>query len=246
MDFGEAVRRLSRPFPERWPPPPHELTPVMTPTGGRQPPRAAVVGPPRSAAVLVLVVPGPDGDARVVLTERARLGGHHSGEVSLPGGAVEPQDADDVAAALREANEEIGLDVRAAGVRVLGRLEPFTIPVSGFRVSPVVAVARHRWHWRAQPEEVRRVVEAPLTTFLPEAPIVLVHDEIQGMPLRYGAYPVEDLVVWGATARILAQLGAIVRAAGSPGAIAPADAPDARLRAARPPQDRTTPPDPGG
>lgn len=217
MEFAEAVVRLSRPFPERWPSPPAALTPVLTSNGGRRPPPAALADPPRSAAVLVLVVPGPDGEARVVLTERARLGGHHSGEVSLPGGSIEPEDQDDVAAALREANEEIGLDVRAAEVRVLGRLEPFTIPVSGFRVTPVVAVARHRWHWQAQPEEVRRVVEAPLETFLPDAPIVLVHDEIQGMPLRYGAYPVDDLVVWGATARILAQLGAIVGAAGSSG-----------------------------
>jgi 8-oxo-dGTP pyrophosphatase MutT (NUDIX family) len=215
MDYAEAVARLSQPFPERWPTPPPELTPVLTATGGRRPDLPEPETTPRSAAVLVLVIPGPEGEARVVLTERAHLGGHHSGEVSLPGGAVEVGDADEVAAALREASEEIGLDARAAEVRVLGRLEPFTIPVSGFTVSPVVAVARHRWHWRAQPEEVRRVVEAPLATFLPDAPIVLVHDEIRGMPLRYGAYPVEDLVVWGATARILAQLGAIVAGAGS-------------------------------
>ncbi len=214
MDYAEAVARLSRPFPERWPTPPPELMPVLTTTGGRRPDPPEPETTSRSAAVLVLVIPGPEGEARVVLTERAHLGGHHSGEVSLPGGAVETDDADDVATALREASEEIGLDARGAEVRVVGRLEPFTIPVSGFTVSPVVAVARHRWHWHAQPEEVRRVVEAPLAAFLPDAPIVLVHDEIRGMPLRYGAYPVEDLVVWGATARILAQLGAIVASAG--------------------------------
>ena len=214
MDYAEAVNRLSRPFPERWPTTPAALMPVLTSTGGRRPDLPEPGTTPRSAAVLVLEVPGPEGDARVVLTERAHLGGHHSGEVSLPGGAVEADDTDDVAAALREATEEIGLDARAAEVRVVGRLEPFTIPVSGFTVSPVVAIARHRWHWHAQPDEVRRVVEAPLAAFLPDAPIVLVHDEIRGMPLRYGAYPVEDLVVWGATARILAQLGAIVAGSG--------------------------------
>jgi 8-oxo-dGTP pyrophosphatase MutT (NUDIX family) len=218
MDYAEAVDRLSRPFPERWPQPPPALTPVLTSNGGRRPEEPEAPAVPRAAAVLVLVVPGPHGEARVILTERANLGGHHSGEVSLPGGAIEPDDVDDVAAAFREASEEIGLDARAAGVRFVGRLESFVIPVSGFTVTPVVAVARHRWHWHARPEEVRRVVEAPLAAFLPDAPIVLVHDEIRGMPLRYGAYPVEDLVVWGATARILSQLGAILAGQAGPGA----------------------------
>lgn len=210
MDYAEAVARLSQPFPDRWPEPPAALVPVLTATGGRRPGIPDDPAGRREAAVLVLVVPGHHREAVVILTERAHLGGHHSGEVSLPGGAVEPEDADEVAAALREAAEEIGLDPAGAGVHVVGSLERFTIPVSGYTVTPVVAFARHRWHWRLQPSEVRRVIEAPLAAFLPGAPIVVVHDEIQGMPLRYGAYPVDDLVVWGATARILAQLGAIL------------------------------------
>ena len=88
------------------------------------------------------MAPDAAGDARVVLIERTSYDGHHSGEVAFPGGAAEPGDADLVATALREANEEIGL---AAGRhRPASRsreLEPFWIPVSNFRVTPIVAVA---------------------------------------------------------------------------------------------------------
>src|SRR5436190_8732126 len=83
----------------------------------------------RAAAVLVLIFAGDDGEARIVLTERVDRGGHHSGEVSFPGGATESTDADAAATALREAHEEVGLDADAAGVRVVGLLEPFWIPV---------------------------------------------------------------------------------------------------------------------
>lgn len=214
MHFDEVVARLSAPFPVDLPAAPHELTPVLTATG-RRPDDFEAPTQLRHAAVLVLLVRGSRDETLVVLTERADRGGHHSGEVSLPGGSVEPTDRDLEAAALREAFEEIGLDAARGHVRVLGRLESFTIPVSAFRVTPVVAMARHRPPWHPAPGEVARVVEAPLSAFLPGAPIVEVHDEVHGWPLRYGAYPVEDLLVWGATARILGQLGALLGTAGA-------------------------------
>jgi 8-oxo-dGTP pyrophosphatase MutT (NUDIX family) len=162
----------------------------------------------RPAGVLVLLYPDDEGFARVVLTERASRDGHHSGEVSFPGGKAEPGDADIVATALREANEEIALDADAAGVRVIGLLERFWIPVSDFEVSPVVAVAPHRPALTASPAEVARILEPRMERFLPDAPIVIVERTIRDWPLRYGAYDVDGLSVWGATARILSQLGA--------------------------------------
>jgi 8-oxo-dGTP pyrophosphatase MutT (NUDIX family) len=201
-----VLARLS-PLPPTLPEPASALTAVLATGGGRRPP---VGGPIRDAAVLVLIVPGPSGEARIVLTERVDRGGHHSGEVSFPGGRAEPGDVDLPSTALREAEEEVGLDRTASGVRVVGLLDPVTIPVSAYRVTPVVAVATRRQSWQPQPAEVARVLEPPVEAFLPGAPIVMVERTVGEWPLRYGAYPVEDLLVWGATARILGQLGAVL------------------------------------
>jgi len=175
--------------------------PVRTPPPGR---------PGRPAAVLVLLYPDEDGLTRVVLTERASRDGHHSGEVSFPGGKAEPEDVDLVATALREAREEVGLDAGARGFRVLGRLDPFWIPVSDYEVTPVLAVTEARPNLVASPDEVARIVEPPVARFLPDARIEIVERTVGDWPLRYGAYEVDGLSVWGATARILSQLGAIL------------------------------------
>ena len=208
VDFDDALIRL-RVLPDPLPGAPPALMPVIL--GG--PPRPAVpLGELRStpAGVLVLLVRGPAGEARVILTERVIGGRHHSGEVSFPGGRAEPGDADVTATALREAAEEVGLDAVAAGVEILGTLEPVWIPVSGFRLTPVLAFARRRPIFTAAPAEVERIVEAPLAAFLPGAEIRRVEAQVGERLLRYGAYPIEDLLVWGATARVLGQLGAIL------------------------------------
>jgi len=196
------------------PVPPAALMPVRLDTGERRGP-AIPFGPEtaRPAAVLVLIAPSsdaPDAEAEVVLIRRVDRGGHHSGDVALPGGRIEAGDADAAAAALREAAEEVGLDPEAAGIRVVGELETFWIPVSDYRVTPVVAIAARWPDLSPSPDEVESIVRAPLAAFLPEAPIELVETEIRGFSLRFGAYPTNGLQVWGATARILGQLGAIV------------------------------------
>ena len=132
--------------------------------------------------------------------------------MSFPGGKAEAHDADIAATALREAAEEVGLDAAAAGVRVIGLLERFVIPVSDFEVTPVVAVATRRPILVASEAEVARIVEPPVTAFLPDAPITIVERTIDEWPLRYGAYDIDGLSVWGATARILSQLGAVLGA----------------------------------
>jgi 8-oxo-dGTP pyrophosphatase MutT (NUDIX family) len=182
---------------------------------GEQRTPAILFGPEtaRPAAVLVLVAPSsdaPDAEAEVILIRRVDRGGHHSGDVALPGGRFEAGDADAAAAALREAAEEVGLDVTAAGVRVIGELETFWIPISDYRVTPVLAIAARRPELRPSPDEVEEIVRAPLSAFLADAPIELIGTEIRGFPLRFGAYPANGLRVWGATARILGQLGAII------------------------------------
>ncbi len=206
LRLADAVARL-RPLPANLPAAPEILTPVLVDGRPRPVPTA---GLPRAAAVLVLLVPGEGGEARVVLTERTDRGGPHGGEVSFPGGAVEPEDADAVAAAFREAAEEIGLEPKAAGVRVLGQLGEVVVAVSGYRITPVLAVAERRPRYRPAAEEVAAIFEAPLEAFVPGAPIEVVERTLGERRVRYGAYPVAGRLVWGATARILGQLGALL------------------------------------
>ena len=180
-------------------------------TDGRLRPRLAPSATARPAAVLVLLVPDDDGEARIVLTERLAYDGHHSGEVSLPGGKAEPSDGDDPAAtALREADEEIRLDASGAGVAVRGRLDEVFIPVSDFRITPVVAVAARPPLLVANPREVARILLPPVEAILPGADIEMVERTIGGWRIRYGGFRIDGLHVWGATGRILGQLGALL------------------------------------
>lgn len=211
MRFDLVVERLAN-LPDPLPAPAAVLMPVVV--GGDLELRTREGPPPgrpgRPAGVLALIYPDTDGVAHIVLTERASRDGHHSGEVSFPGGAAEPEDADIAATALREAAEEVGLDAVAAGVQVVARLERFWIPVSDFEVHPIVAVAARRPQLVASPAEVARIVEPRLDRFVPDAPIVVVERRVGDWPLRFGAYDVDGLTVWGATARMLSQLGAAV------------------------------------
>jgi 8-oxo-dGTP pyrophosphatase MutT (NUDIX family) len=209
MQFDIAVGRLHV-LPDPLPAPADVLMPVIIGGGPRQP-RSRAAG--RPAAVLVLLFPDDDGVARVVLTERANRDGHHSGEVSFPGGKAETEDVDPKATALREAAEEVALDIDQAGVQVMGLLGRFSIPVSDFAVTPVVAIAARRPDLTPSPDEVARIVVPPIDRFLPNAPIAIVERRIGDWPLRYGAYEIDGLSVWGATARILSQLGQVLAGA---------------------------------
>lgn len=210
MRFTEAVVRLD-PLPDVLPTASSAVTEMVWMDADRVRPTRRPAGPgTRPASVLVLVFPDEVGDARLVLIERTTHDGHHSGEVSFPGGKAEPRDADAVATALREAAEEVALDVVGAGVRILGFLDPFRIPVSDFLVTPVVAVAERAPVLAPDPREVARILRPPVRAFLPDAPVDVVERTIRDRPLRFGAYTVDGLTVWGATARVLSQLGNVI------------------------------------
>jgi 8-oxo-dGTP pyrophosphatase MutT (NUDIX family) len=208
--FADVAARLAV-LPDTLPVPAEALIPRLVGSEDGGPPSFPLedLGA-RPAAVLVLLFPDERGDSRVVLMERVTRDGHHSGEVSFPGGRAEPGDADLAATALREAEEEVGLDAVAAGVGVIGELERFWIPVSNYQVTPVLALAERRPVLVPSPDEVARIVEPRVASFLPDAPLEIVEQTVRGWPLRFGAYSVEGLTVWGATARILSQLGAIL------------------------------------
>jgi 8-oxo-dGTP pyrophosphatase MutT (NUDIX family) len=207
MQFEEASSRLAA-WPRHLPEAPASLMPVFS--DDRLRPRFTPSTTARPAAVLALLFPDASGAARIVLTERLTYDGHHSGEVSLPGGKAEAADAGPAETALREAAEEIGLDADAAGVRILGLLDEVFIPVSDFRITPVVALAARAPRLTPNPAEVARILEPPAASFLPAAPVELVDRVVRDWPLRYGGYRIDGLHVWGATARILGQLGAVL------------------------------------
>jgi 8-oxo-dGTP pyrophosphatase MutT (NUDIX family) len=212
LAFADVAGRLAR-LPDRLPPPPAALIPVRLDGKAWKAPVEGMASA-RPAAVLVLLAPDEAGQARVVLIERTSYEGHHSAEISFPGGSAEPGDADLAATALREAGEEIGLEPATVGLQVVGQLEPFWIPVSNFLVTPIVALADRLPAWRPDAREVARVIEAPVHSFLPEASITTFERDVRGCRVRYGAYQLmetaEHPAVWGATARILGQLGAIL------------------------------------
>ena len=162
----------------------------------------------RASAVLVLLGEHNPGEPDVLVLQRAATLRKHAGQPAFPGGAADPGDADAAATALREAEEEVGLD--PGSVTVLAQLPRLWIPVSDFEVHPIVAVAARRPELAASPAEVARIVEPRLDRFVPGAPIVIVERTVGDWPLRFGAYDIDGLTVWGATARILSQLGAAV------------------------------------
>lgn len=209
MQLHEVRRRLSV-LPAAMPPPPSELTPVIVPEPGEGAPHVPrwPADPLRDAAVLILLYADATGQAQLVLTERAAGSHRHAGQISLPGGKLDEEDESVVAAALREAREEVGLDPAQAGVEVVGALPAVDVLVSGFRVHPVVAVAERTPRLRPDGYEVVSVFGAPLAAFLPGAPIEIVTAERDGLRLRYGAYRVGEHLVWGATAGLLGRFGA--------------------------------------
>jgi 8-oxo-dGTP pyrophosphatase MutT (NUDIX family) len=158
----------------------------------------------RRAAVLVPLLVR-ESELRVILTLRSTGLRSHSGQWSFPGGSIDAGDADELAAALREAEEEIGLDPSA--VEPIGLLDE--VPAgSGFLITPVVAwVEPPPADYRPNPVEVAEVLEIALARLA--APGVLeLGDEIHrfGRSLRMMSYQLDGRNIWGATARILAEL----------------------------------------
>ena len=180
---GAAAHALMAPQPRRrWPP---DFNPARI----------------RHAAGLLLVFP-IEARAHVLLTVRSETLGRHGGQVSLPGGVAEPRETYEQAA-LREAHEEVGLD--PAAVRILGALTPIDIPISGFRLHPIVGAADRRPSLAPADQEVARILEADVDALCePPARVEIARDRGSGLT-NVPAFRVDDAEIWGATAMVLAE-----------------------------------------
>ena len=156
----------------------------------------------RAAAVLVPIVARAD-ELTVLFTRRTEHLKAHSGQISFPGGRLEARDASAEAAALREAQEEIGL--APAHVELLGRLAEYHTR-TGFRITPVVGMLTPPFELSLDAHEVDEAFEVPLSFLLDPANHQRHSREFQGRQVQYYAIVYRDYYIWGATAGMLVNL----------------------------------------
>ena len=169
---------------------------------------ARLVAPTREAAVLVGLVERPAG-LNLLLTERAAHLQHHPGQVSFPGGRLIDPEEGPVAAALREASEEVGLAPEQA--EVLGILPP-SLTGTGFTVTPVVVWLTEAFQAQPDPTEVNAVFEVPIKHLLVPGNCQRGTWERFGTRFRVHEFHFEEYRIWGATAEILVQFFEVINA----------------------------------
>ena len=156
----------------------------------------------RDAAVLIPVV-AHDVGANVILTQRTEALRSHSGQIAFPGGKIDPEDGSPEVAALREANEEIGLT--GAHVDIIGRL-PDYVSGSGFRIAPVLSVVRPGFDLTINPHEVDAAFEVPLAFLMDPANHRRQSRVWNNRERFFYEMPFGERYIWGVTAGIIRQL----------------------------------------
>ncbi|MGB1262975.1 MAG: CoA pyrophosphatase [Cognaticolwellia sp.] len=160
----------------------------------------------KNAAVLIAIV-NNNNRLEVLLTKRASHLTHHAGQISFPGGKVEPDDHDITATALRETQEEIGL--APAFIEVLGQLKPYQT-ISGYEITPIVALVSNNEHYQIDENEVAEVFQVPLNHFLQRQDHVQIPVFHRGKQHKVHFMPYQQYNIWGATAAMLHDLSVLL------------------------------------
>lgn len=187
----DPITRLRRAAGHGSPSSDFDLNPAVRPEGIRL----------RPAAVLVAFQAGPD--PRLVLTKRSSRLKHHPGQIAFPGGKVDPTDMDAIDAALREAEEEVGL--AREKVEVLGTMPPHET-VTGFSVTPVLGWIRDTFEPIPEAGEVDEVFSVPFSHVSDRANFLIESRYFRGTRRHFYTVPYGPYYIWGATARILRAL----------------------------------------
>ena len=160
------------------------------------------------SSVLILLYPKENG-VGVVLMRRPDYDGIHSGQISLPGGKYEEDDESLIYTALREAQEEIGVD--PAQIQILGQLTELYIPPSNYIVTPIAGYSWSRPEFTADPKEVAAVIEISLSDLLNKSNLQRKKMKLgAGFSLKVPSYFIDGNIIWGATAMILSEFCTIL------------------------------------
>jgi 8-oxo-dGTP pyrophosphatase MutT (NUDIX family) len=155
------------------------------------------------AAAVLIAITEKDGHLSIVFTKRASHLKHHPNQISFPGGKTESFDKNTIATAIREAEEEIGLNAQA--IEIIGQLPPYQV-ISGYLVTPVIAFISNKQNYIIDHNEVAEIFQVPLQHFLNTENHITITVERQGNRFPIQFMPYNHHNIWGATAAMLKDL----------------------------------------
>jgi 8-oxo-dGTP pyrophosphatase MutT (NUDIX family) len=209
--FQEFVKKLREELNKKLPG--FSAQKLMAPLG-RKPPleylQEGIV--PKKSAVLILLYPSNASSIKTVLILRSEgEGGNHAGQISFPGGSYDKSDSDLSVTALRETEEEIGIE--RTTVSILGELSPLYIPVSNFIVHPYIGVTDAQPRFNIHALEVQEVLEVEIDELLSDKNRSSIERfiKIKGSTIQVPCYDIKGKIIWGATAMIIAEFVEIIR-----------------------------------
>jgi 8-oxo-dGTP pyrophosphatase MutT (NUDIX family) len=162
---------------------------------------------PVKSSVLILLYPN-NGELSTVLIKRNEYDGMHSNQISLPGGKMDLTDNDEAHTALREAEEEIGINV--TDVKLIGQLTTFYVQPSNFIVYPFVGYIDYTPAFKPDPNEVQYLIEAPVSMLRDKSIIKQTDIKVRDFVINAPYYDIDEHIVWGATAMMLSELVTIL------------------------------------